>query len=380
MFKAASMLMVGGGDRGSGKTTFACSVIEEFRGRCEIVGVKVTAVNDGESGCPRGEGGCAVCGALKSDYEIIEEKESGGEKDTCKMLAAGAKRVFWLRVFRSHLEAGAGALLEALGEEAVTVCESNSLRGVVEPGVFVMTKSRGEGEVKPSAEEVVAYADRVVRFDGEEFDVGLSDISIVDGRWAIRGEAGAIVLAGGASVRMGEDKSMLDIGGEPMIKYVVEQLRPHFSQVLISGGDVEKYGFVGVEVVGDREAGRGPLMGIASALRVSVNELNFVTACDIPEVDMSFVKEMVRECRGYDAVVPRSEASRYEPLFAVYNKSALGGIEAALAKGENRIMDALGGCKVKYIDISERGGAVLKNINTMSEYLKFVGKEKDDTV
>jgi hypothetical protein len=53
------------------------------------------------------------------------------------MLVPGAARVFRLRALKTHLEEGIAALLDTIGDDVVLVCESNSLRRVAEPGVFV---------------------------------------------------------------------------------------------------------------------------------------------------------------------------------------------------------------------------------------------------
>jgi len=94
----------------------------------------------------------------------------------------------------------------------------------------------------------------------------------------------AALLLGGASSRMGRDKSMLPINGRPMIEHICRKLRPHFSQVLISAGDEERYAFLGAPVIPDRVPDRGPLMGIASALGASAHDRNVVVACDMPDV------------------------------------------------------------------------------------------------
>jgi molybdopterin-guanine dinucleotide biosynthesis protein A len=163
-----------------------------------------------------------------------------------------------------------------------------------------------------------------------------------------------------------------------MIEHIVSQLRPHFDQILISADGKAKYSFPGVEVIADEVEGRGPLGGIASALKASANELNFVVACDIPEIDMAVVRTMLRDGREFEAVVPMSGAAQYEPLFAVYKKDVVGGIEAALLTGNYRIMDALSVCRIKYVDLGD--GEVIKNLNTMRDYEEFVGKRKNDTV
>ncbi|MHC4474652.1 MAG: molybdenum cofactor guanylyltransferase [Planctomycetota bacterium] len=185
-------------------------------------------------------------------------------------------------------------------------------------------------------------------------------------------KATAIIMAGGGSTRMGQDKSMLPIRGQPMIARIYDQLRPHFAQILVSANDACKYGFLGAEVILDRTADRGPLMGIASALKASANDVNFVMACDIPEIDIAFVRAMIRQLRDNDVVLPMTGSSRYEPLLAVYKKGLLATIEHSLAAGKNRIMDALRCCKVKHVDL--RGAQWLTNLNSMSDYREFLKK------
>ncbi len=375
MIKIPGMIMVGAGDRNVGKTEFICSLISKFCLRHNIIGIKVTAIEQDNGSCPRGGAGCGVCATLEGNFCITEETDSQSNKDTCRMLAAGAAKVFWLRALKTHLKEGITALQNTIGDDVISVCESNSLRQIVEPDLFVMLKRSRAASCKASAKEVARYADKTIIFDGSNLDINTDDIEFVAGRWAYKMDATAIIMAGGQSLRMGQDKSMLSINGEPVVKHIFDQLHPHFAQVLISSDNVSKYSFLDVEVVPDEITGKGPLMGIASALRASVNDVNFVIACDIPEVDISFVRRLVRESKGFDAVIPQTGSSQYEPLFAVYKKSTLAAIDKAIAAGVYRIIDPVKDCKVNYIDLNR--GKQLENLNTMKDYHKFVGKKNN---
>ena len=375
MIKIPGMIMVGAGGRNVGKTEFACSLIRKFGSRHNIIGIKVTTIEQADDNCPRGGEGCGVCAELEGNFCITEETNRQSNKDTCRMLAAGAKKVFWLRVLKQHLAEGMKALQAAVGTDTVSVCESNSLRSIVEPGLFFMFKAVDSNKCKPSAAIVEKYADSVVFFDGNDFDISLDDIELIDGRWINKMRATAIIMAGGKSRRMGQDKSMLMVNGEPVIKYIFEQLRPHFNQILVSSDDVSRYSFLGVQVVPDEGVGKGPLMGIASSLRVSRNDINFVIACDIPEIDIGFVRRLIRESRNFDAVLPQTGPSKYEPLFAVYKKSTLAAIDESITAERYKILDPLKKCKVNYVKLSR--AEQIKNLNTMGDYLQFV-KEKND--
>jgi len=368
MIKIPSMLMVGSADRNCGKTEFACSVINKFSSQRDIIGIKVTVIEKAKSRCPRGGEGCGACASLEGCYDIFEETNSASEKDTSRMLAAGAKKVFWLRILKPHIEKGVSALMKIIGGDAILVCESNSLRLLVEPGLFVMLKSSDTKNCKASAKQVSEYTDKTVISDGKSFNINTDEFSLIDDRWALKLDATAIIIAGGKSVRMGTDKAMLDIDGEPMIKHIVEKLRPFFKQILISSDDTSKYSFLNVEVIPDRISDKGPAMGIASTLAISANETNFVIACDIPQIDISLVQQLLRNSNGFDAVMPKAGRSKFEPLFAVYKKSIAKTIDKQIDLGVRRVIDCIKDCKVKYIDVT---GGEIKNLNATTDYKRF---------
>ena len=176
---------------------------------------------------------------------------------------------------------------------------------------------------------------------------------------------------------MGTDKSMLPIEGRPIIERTCRRLAACFEQILISANEADKLASLGFEVVPDKVPGQGPLMGIASTLEASANEINFVVACDIPHIELRHVRRILSEAAGSDAdiIVPTTDNGRYEPLFAVYRKSALEAINHVLASGGRKISDAFDLCKVRNVDL----GASLVNLNTMAEYEKF-RKNHDDEV
>ena len=370
MLEAPNMLLIGSGGKNSGKTAFACSVIEKFRERRDVMAAKVTVIRGGERACPRGGEGCGVCTSLEGDYCLTEERIAGSEKDTHRLLDAGARSVYWLRVLSEHLEEGAAELLERIGGDVPLVCESNSLRNGVSPGLFLMLRHADSQEMKASARAVLDYADRLVLTDGRAFDFEPGSIELVDGQWAMHHPASAIILAGGMNRRMGVDKSMMPIGDRPLIACVHAQLAPHFDQVLVSADDASKYEFLGVDVVRDEEPGQGPLMGIASALAASRNELNFVVACDMPRIDVGAMRRLLRAARDADAAVPARGGSYIEPLFAVYGKRILASMKEALAEGKRKVRDVLDRCDVKYVDLGD--AEWLDNLNTREDYERYM--------
>jgi molybdopterin-guanine dinucleotide biosynthesis protein A len=183
-------------------------------------------------------------------------------------------------------------------------------------------------------------------------------------------EVTAIVLAGGKSSRMGGiDKSMLDVNGVPMIQYISGQLKELFGEVIIGASDTKKYTFLGLDVGPDVVPGKGPLMGIYSCLRASSNDLNFIMACDIPEIDEAFIAEMLGKASGADIVMPVRGGARYEPLYAVYRRCVANKADILLKEGRLKISDLFDMVKTKYVSFSD--GEWYHNLNYRDDYLRY---------
>lgn len=83
----------------------------------------------------------------------------------------------------------------------------------------------------------------------------------------------ALLLAGGQGRRMGGvEKSLLALGGRPLLAHVIDRVRPQVGTlVLNAGGDTSRFAAFGLPVVGDDTGGgiepfAGPLAGLLSGL------------------------------------------------------------------------------------------------------------------
>ena len=374
MIKKARFIVLGSTGRNTGKTEFACRLIEKYAKEQQLYGVKVVTIDPDRGSCPRGGEGCGICSSLKGDYEISEETRSDTDKDTSRMLRAGAHKVYFLKVRYDRLEKGLNALVDLIPENAFAVCESNSIRKVVEPGLFLVIKNRDEKQVKESCAEVVQYANKVIDFHSMNWNFSPERVVLSKNGWIIREHATAIILAGGKSSRMGVDKSLLAVNGQPMIAHIVKQLEQHFDEVIIGANDPGKYAFLKRAVVPDVEKNRGPLMGIYSCLRASSTEVNFITACDIPEMNLRLIQNMINLTRDADIVMPIKKGERHEPLYAVYRKSIAGKAEFVLNNNGKRIIELLDHVRVKLIEFSDTGW--YQNLNLKDDYYAYIKKGK----
>ena len=318
MIYRPDFIIIGSTGRNTGKTEFASRLIARYSKERTVYGVKVVTIDPDQGNCPRGGKGCGVCTSLEGDYEITQETEQIPGKDTTRMLQAGAQRVFFLKVSIHSLDRGLKALLDVVPENVLTVCESNSIRKVMVPGLFLVIKNLNEKGIKESCAEVINMADRVIDFHDMNWNFSPDRVRVKDNQWIIREEATAIILAGGKSSRMGgTDKSLLPVNGVPLIAYIAGQLEGHFDEILIGANDPEKYLFLNHRTIPDMEVDKGPLMGICSCLAASASEINFITACDIPEMNVGLISRMIKLSDEADIVMPVGAADKHEPLFEI---------------------------------------------------------------
>lgn len=137
-----------------------------------------------------------------------------------------------------------------------------------------------------------------------------------------------VVLAGGASRRLGQPKPLIMLGGKLMLARVAESLKPVCRELILvvrrdQDDDTPDAGIaLGMHVVTDTEPGLGPLAALHAGLAACVTPLAFVTGADHPFVSRRLVTAMASEALGGGArpptaVVPRA-GDRLHPLHAVY--------------------------------------------------------------
>lgn len=349
-----NFLMIGSAGRNVGKTEFACRVIARWSALLPVVAVKISIEAD----------------ALQP-YHLSEEVATGSGKDTARMCQAGAVKVFWLQVSAEHLPEGLAALHQALPAGAAVVCESTSARQWIKPGAFLVLREDGNGAMKDSCRQWIDQADRVVVFHGNGWDFQPEHCHFAEGRWFLPFDAAAAILAGGQSRRMGQDKSLMDIAGQPMVAHIAAQLQPLFPELLISSNVLERHAFLGLPLVVDGESGQGPLRGILSCLETSQHELLFVAACDIPQLPLAFIRNLLELAQSHDVVIPVDADGRHEPLFAVYRKTLIPAARRILAAGGRRIIELLPGHRAA-CPLMPQG---LRNLNTPEEYRQFLEQE-----
>lgn len=155
------MIQIGSTGRNSGKTMVAKALIQRFKGQEPIYALKIITITGQRGKCQRGGVGCGICTSIEDGFELIEETNSLGSKDTMALLRAGSQKVFLLKAFEAHLLEGFKAFLAQVPADAGIICESNSLREYIQPGLFIMMDNQKRRQ-KPTAAAVYDQADLIL--------------------------------------------------------------------------------------------------------------------------------------------------------------------------------------------------------------------------
>lgn len=177
-----------------------------------------------------------------------------------------------------------------------------------------------------------------------------------------------LLLTGGTSRRMGEDKARSAVGGVPMGTLAGTALLEAASPVLCVGPDPG----LGLETVEDDR--RGPLAALAIGMRclagTGFGGPVLLVACDMPFLTPGLLKLVASELGDAQAAVPVS-GGRLQPLAACYAASVLPLAERLVAAGRLSMGSLLDEIEVKEVDQQSwshlAGPAALTDVDTPAE-------------
>ncbi|MBO3760709.1 molybdenum cofactor guanylyltransferase MobA [Ciceribacter sp. L1K22] len=146
----------------------------------------------------------------------------------------------------------------------------------------------------------------------------------------------AVILAGGLSRRMGQDKATVSLAGKPLVGHVIDRLLPQARTLAINAPAPLDLPY---RMLPDTRSDRpGPLAGILAAMRESAR-------CGLPHVltvpvDTPFLPTDLSERLGAKAapgcIAVASSAGRSHPVVALWPSALAEDLELWLADPQNR--------------------------------------------
>ncbi len=187
-----------------------------------------------------------------------------------------------------------------------------------------------------------------------------------------------LILAGGQSRRMGQDKAMLPFGEGTMLTTLVERFSADFDTA-VSLRTEGQFALEGVPVITDQYPGQGPLAGLQAAFAASKAERIFLTGTDLPFLTTELMRELLTlsaEKGEADAWVLQRADGKTEPLCGVYHRRCAKPLEDCLQEGRRSFKGLFQRIRVCYIpeetlqvqDVAHQ----LDNLNTPEDYQRAV--------
>jgi len=184
----------------------------------------------------------------------------------------------------------------------------------------------------------------------------------------------AFILAGGASSRMGTDKSQLLLKNQTFVERLAATLQTVTDTIRLVGSSQNSK----LTTVADVYPQWGALGGLHAALNACRREWAIVVACDLPLVTAELFRRLADLTMDHDAVVPIQPDGRPQPLAALYRaKPCAGRATELIEAGRRRPLDLLESVNTRWVQFAEianlaQAERFFVNINTPDDYYGVV--------
>ncbi len=184
----------------------------------------------------------------------------------------------------------------------------------------------------------------------------------------------ALILAGGKSSRMGQDKALIHWEGKPLLTRVCEVATCCCSSVYVLTSRPKRY----QEIVSERvqflpessPIGQGPLVALTDGLTQIDAEWVLLLACDLPqlqpEILQRWMSQLTEVSESILAVVPCQD-SGWEPLCGFYRRTALTALQGFITQGGRSFQAWLSQVPVHPLSLEATTAAMLFNCNTPAD-------------
>lgn len=190
----------------------------------------------------------------------------------------------------------------------------------------------------------------------------------------------AVVVAGGQSTRLGQDKRALRLWGDhgpTLLDHTIGLMAHHCAEVIVVLNDPEHWPRLAARIVPDIYPQGGSLGGIYSGLVAATNPFVFAVASDMPLLNPALIAWMIAQPRDYDVLVPRiSSGTRnrlgVESLHAMYSTVCREPIRRQLDAGNPQVIGFYPEVRVQFVEYEtittlDPDGRAFQNVNTPDE-------------
>lgn len=156
-----------------------------------------------------------------------------------------------------------------------------------------------------------------------------------------------------------------------MIDRTIGIFKDIFREVILVTNSPLDYLDLDCAIATDIIKGKGALGGIYTGLFFASHDHAFVSACDMPFLNKSFIEYMVEHTESYDIVVPK-RVDGLQPLHAIYSKQCLTAIKRIINQDKLKVTGFYRGLNI--LEISED---VINRFDSKGKMFFNVNSQKD---
>lgn len=185
-----------------------------------------------------------------------------------------------------------------------------------------------------------------------------------------------LVLSGGRSTRMGQDKSVIQYHDLPQREHIYNLLSQVCDKTFLSiRKEQESEISEGISTIIDMDEYKGPFNGLLSANYAYPKVAWLVLACDLPLIDLKAINQLIaaRDCKKNATAFATKKSGLPEPLAAIWEP-------LGLTKSIDYLKQATSSCPRKFLINSEiklvfpKDEIVLMNANSEEDYREVLSK------
>lgn len=174
-----------------------------------------------------------------------------------------------------------------------------------------------------------------------------------------------VILAGGKSSRMGQDKALLPFKESPTLThYQLQRLKPLFQSVHVS---IKKPKFdSGILCIEDApDAPSSPMVALASILTSFKDTYVFVISVDTPFVSPTEIQRLLDAAGEADAIIAKDHTQRH-PLCGLYHTRLAPKVQTLVKQDDHKLGQLLESVDTHYVTFEEE--RPFFNLNHPHEY------------
>lgn len=179
----------------------------------------------------------------------------------------------------------------------------------------------------------------------------------------------AIILAGGKSSRMGQDKGLLDFKGKPMVAHIIDHLKSCGVDDIIIVSNNNEYKKFDQNLYPDIIKDQGPLGGVYTGLSHSYSEWNLIVSCDVPNLAPKYFELLIQQGQNSPLSILKNEEKKHY-LIGLFHHSLTPIVKEHIEKGILKVKDFFENVGGQVIDVKnylEVNAEDFANINTRTE-------------